>query len=92
MARLLKHATAVVSVDTGLSHVAAALDVLLVVLYRVTDPKRVGALGAKVTHLCSPLAPNYIKKFKPDQEQASLVGLGVEDVIRQLTAEGVNDV
>ncbi len=92
MASLLKHATAVVSVDTGLSHVAAALDVPLVVLYRVTDPKRVGALGQKVTHLCSPLAPNYIKKFKPGQEQASLEGLGVEDVIKQLNTLGVYDV
>ena len=84
MARLLKFAKAVVSVDTGLSHVAASLEVPMVVLYRVTDPKLVGALGPKVHHLCSPLAPQYIKKFKPGQQQASLEGIGVEDVITQL--------
>lgn len=89
MARLLKHARAVVSVDTGLSHVAAALDVPMVVLYRVTDPKLVGALGQQVTHLCSPLAPNYIKKFKPGQELQSLQGLSVEDVLQILTTQGV---
>lgn len=86
MARLLKHARAVVSVDTGLSHVAAALDVPMVVLYRVTDPKLVGALGQSVVHLCSPLAPNYIKKFKPGQAQQSLQGLSVDEVLVKLSA------
>jgi len=89
MARLLKHASAVVSVDTGLSHVAAALDLPLVVLYRVTDPKLVGAQGQTVTHLCSPLAPNYIKQFKPGQEQASLQGLHLDDVLQALDDQGV---
>jgi len=86
MAKTLKNAQAVVSVDTGLSHVAAALEVSMVVLYRVTDPKLVGADGAKVTRLASPCAPGYIKKFS-DKQQAleSLRNLGVEDVLIILT-------
>lgn len=71
MAKALKHAQAVVSVDTGLSHVCAALDTPMVVLYRVTDPKLVGADGAFVTRLASPCAPGYIKRFESD-EQAQL--------------------
>ncbi|WP_319381749.1 lipopolysaccharide heptosyltransferase I [Thiomicrorhabdus sp.] len=80
MAAVLKNAKAVVSVDTGLSHVAAALDVPLLVLYRVTDPQLVGADGAKVTRLVSPLASQYLKKFSGDQERLSLQNIGVQEV------------
>ncbi len=81
VAKMLKNAQAVVSVDTGLSHVAAALEVPMVVLYRVTDPKLVGADGAKVTRLESPCAPGYIKEFKDSiQEQYSLQGLDAKSV------------
>lgn len=87
MAKTLKNAQAVVSVDTGLSHVAAALEVLMVVLYRVTDPKLVGADGAQVTRLESPCAPGYIKKFvDKEQELLSLQGLAVDDVLNVLLA------
>jgi len=81
VAKILKNAQAVVSVDTGLSHVAAALEVPMVVLYRVTDPKLVGADGSKVTRLESPCAPGYIKEFKDSiQEQHSLQGLDAKSV------------
>ena len=85
VAQILNSAKSVVSVDTGLSHVAAALEVPMVVLYRVTDPKLVGADGAKVTCLQSPCAPDYIKKFDSEQQaQLSLDNIGVADVVTVL--------
>lgn len=83
--QILNFAKAVVSVDTGLSHVAAALNVPMTVLYRVTDPKLIGADGDCVTRLLSPLAPQYIKKFANDaQEQESLQGLSWQAVLATL--------
>ena len=43
-AAMLGHATAVVGVDTGLTHLANALDVPLVALYTDTDPARTGVV------------------------------------------------
>ncbi len=89
MATYLKFAEFIVSVDTGLSHVGAALGTKMVVLYRVTNPQKVGAMGNKVTHLCSPIAQNYIKKFKNNvQEKQSLIGLEVEQVVKSLNLAG----
>lgn len=45
LAHYLANAQAVVSVDTGLSHLTAALDTPNVVLYGATDPKLIGAYG-----------------------------------------------
>lgn len=76
MAICLKHADFVVSVDTGLSHVSAALEVPMVVLYRVTDPVLIGSLGNKVEQLKSPCASLYLKHFTGTlQELESLHGL-----------------
>jgi heptosyltransferase-1 len=85
MAQCLKYAEFVVAVDTGLSHVAAALDVKMVVLYRVTDPVKIGATGSKVKQLISPEASFYLKTFESEaQEKNSLVNIAPNDVINAL--------
>jgi len=48
LARLMAYAKAVIGVDTGLSHVAAALEVPTVAIYGATDAKLTGVLGPKV--------------------------------------------
>lgn len=53
MAHLLVNASAVVSVDTGLGHLAAALNVPTVSLYGPTNPAFTGALGKKSIHLAA---------------------------------------
>lgn len=59
LAFILQSAQAIVSVDTGLSHLAAALEKPTITLYGATDPKKVGTQGKHQTHLtaafpCSP--------------------------------------
>lgn len=59
MVKVLAGAKAIVAVDTGLGHLAAALDVPTVSLYGPTDPVLTGTLGASQKHLvanfpCSP--------------------------------------
>lgn len=51
LAGLLVESAGAVCVDTGLAHVAAALDVPTVTLYGATDPHLIGATGASVCHL-----------------------------------------
>jgi heptosyltransferase-1 len=51
MAKILAGAQGVAAVDTGLGHLAAALNVPGVSLYGPTDPKLTGALGAAQLHL-----------------------------------------
>ncbi len=48
---LILHAKAVVSMDTGLSHIAAALDTPTITLYGPTDPALTGTLGKNQIHL-----------------------------------------
>jgi heptosyltransferase-1 len=54
IAHLLLNAKAVVSVDTGLGHLAAALGVPTISLYGSTDPKLIGTVGKNQCHLVAP--------------------------------------
>ena len=53
LASELSTAVAVVGVDTGLAHLAAALKIPSVTLYGPTNPKLTGTYGPKQVHLCS---------------------------------------
>jgi len=53
LARILTGSSGAVCVDTGLSHLAAALEVPSVNLYGPTDPELVGAIGPHQTRLVS---------------------------------------
>lgn len=56
IAGLLTNSAGAVCVDTGLAHIAAALNVPTVTLYGATDPKLIAATGDRAQHL---LASNY---------------------------------
>ncbi len=56
IAQLLAHASAVIGVDTGLSHVAAALDTPTLTIYGATDPQLTGVLGTNTKILQSDLS------------------------------------
>jgi len=53
VAKVVAGAQACVAVDTGLGHLAAALDVPTISLYGPTLPGRVGAYGRSQVHLCA---------------------------------------
>jgi len=53
VAKVVAGARACVAVDTGLGHLAAALDVPSISLYGPTLPGRVGAYGRSQVHLCA---------------------------------------
>lgn len=72
VARVLAAAKACVAVDTGLGHLAAALDVPTLSLFGPTNPGLTGAYGKAQVHLGSdfPCAPCLQKKctYKPSAE------------------------
>jgi heptosyltransferase-1 len=59
MGELLAGATAVVAVDTGFGHLAAALNVPTISIYGPTNPEYTGAIGRSSSHLAAdfPCAP-----------------------------------
>ena len=89
-ASVLSGAIATVGLDTGLSHIAAALDIPSVTIYGATDPFLVGATGKKQRHLvsdfecvkCHQVECTYAKPaaFKP----ACFVEVKPEQVWREL--------
>lgn len=76
VARVLAGARACVAVDTGLGHLAAALDVPSISLYGPTRPGRVGAYGKGQVHLRA-MGPNA---GSGDREKPCFEGLGVNEV------------
>lgn len=79
VARVLASASACVAVDTGLGHLAAALDVPTISLFGPTNPGLTGAYGKVQIHLASdfPCAPCLQKKctYQPtaqDQQRFDL--------------------
>jgi len=59
MAGILYHARAIVGLDTGLGHLAAAMGLPVILLYGPTDPAKLGEFGLQQKHLsasfaCSP--------------------------------------
>jgi heptosyltransferase-1 len=71
IAKVLAGAKAIVAVDTGLGHLAAALDVPTVSLYGPTDPVLTGAVGKSQVHLAAKFscAPCFSREctFRGDQ-------------------------
>lgn len=55
MAKLLKGSTAVVAVDTGLGHLASAVNVPTLSIYGPTDAQKTGTMGPRQTVLSSSL-------------------------------------
>ncbi|KAE9528342.1 lipopolysaccharide heptosyltransferase RfaC [Testudinibacter aquarius] len=53
IAAKIAHAKAVVSVDTGLSHLSAALDKPNITLYGASDPRLIGGYGKNQIALCA---------------------------------------
>lgn len=70
-ARVLSKATAVVTVDTGLGHLSAALGIPTVSIYGPTDPKQTGTVGLHQIHLAAdfPCAPCLSKTCRHQTAQ-----------------------
>lgn len=82
VAKVIAGATACVAVDTGLGHLAAALDVPTISLYGPTLPGKVGAYGRGQVHLCA-TGPDA---GQGDRHKPCFDGLGAQRVGDELNA------
>lgn len=82
LAILLRHARAAVAVDTGLGHLAAALDLPTVSLYGPTRSNLVGTCGAHQVHLQSALRT----RGNAGAQMASIAPTQVWDALQPLLA------
>lgn len=82
VAKVIAGASACVAVDTGLGHLAAALDVPSISLYGPTLPGRVGAYGRSQIHLCA-TGPNA---GLGDRHKPCFDGLDAQRVASELQA------
>lgn len=66
LANLFSQSAAIISVDTGLSHLAAACNAPVIGMYGSTSAKLTGAIGQQVTHVSSKLTCSpCLKKVCP---------------------------
>ncbi|MBF0401868.1 MAG: lipopolysaccharide heptosyltransferase II [Magnetococcales bacterium] len=82
---ILSLATWVVSNDSGLMHVAAALDRPVIALFGSSDPHHTPPLGnrTQVISLGLPCAPCF-RRSCPEQHLNCLTGIGVEQVLARM--------
>lgn len=81
---LLLHAKAVVSMDTGLSHIAAALDIPTITLYGPTDPNLTGTMGRNQIHLTAPCSCSGKKTCTQSKEAFCLSHIQPSRVLTEL--------
>lgn len=83
IATVLAQAKAVVCVDTGLSHLTAALNVPAITLYNATDPSLIGALSDKQIHLQNASISHYRQK---NSQTSSITPQQVWEALQPLLA------
>jgi heptosyltransferase-1 len=66
LAECMMQTRAIVAVDTGLAHLAAALNIPCLTLYGPTDPNEIGTYGLNQSHL-SPEHSQALPDLKPEQ-------------------------